>query len=482
MSTFSILCLVLLFLWGCAQQAVKAETLSESQRQDLPKESEHFVMWEKCETRFDTQSNKSRECCRGNYKCTSPKCRNSRICQLGIFRQFTWCFHDTCFGLVSSSVDPPNSDHDKDIKATKSPSPNPTTSVENETETATPSPTPMSPSPSPTESVSLRSRVLCSGERRVRQDIRDLSDEQLKVFHNGILRLNEAGKWDELTEMHHEMSDSAHGGVYFLPWHRLQLNLMESYIREYMNSSDFGLPFWDWSSMDESQDASLSTIWGGKYMGGSEIPPESPILSGPFEGFSVQFPGAHTVKRNFTSGVSGQLPVFWNWHALANLIDLPEGNWEEFNDGIEAAHALIHLYVGGDMRNTMTAPNDPLFYVHHAFVDSLMQMRLERNGAGEFSGTHDFSSGSRVANSRTKMAPFDVSVRKALDLECIEYIPYSGNPDMVGHPQMESEEEEDEKVDENYCNELSSEAESGDGLSAERCLHGASALRGNQTK
>ena len=41
---------------------------------------------------------------------------------------------------------------------------------------------------------------------------------------------------------------------------------------------------------------------------------------------------------------------------------------------IEYSHAYIHLFMGGDMKPPSTSANDPIFFLHHTFVDNIWEM------------------------------------------------------------------------------------------------------------
>ena len=42
-------------------------------------------------------------------------------------------------------------------------------------------------------------------------------------------------------------------------------------------------------------------------------------------------------------------------------------------------HNAVHLYMNGTMSSVDTSANDPIFLVHHVFVDSLYEQWLEKN-------------------------------------------------------------------------------------------------------
>jgi tyrosinase len=45
--------------------------------------------------------------------------------------------------------------------------------------------------------------------------------------------------------------------------------------------------------------------------------------------------------------------------------------YDNYRGEIENPHGQVHVNIGGDMQSTLTSPNDPVFYLHHANVDRL---------------------------------------------------------------------------------------------------------------
>ena len=41
---------------------------------------------------------------------------------------------------------------------------------------------------------------------------------------------------------------------------------------------------------------------------------------------------------------------------------------------LEYTHSSIHLWIGGDMKPPSTSANDPIFFLHHCFVDFVWEM------------------------------------------------------------------------------------------------------------
>lgn len=264
----------------------------------------------------------------------------------------------------------------------------------------------------------------CRGKRN-RREIRDLSAKERSEWAKALLELrsqpsgfNNLSEWDALIVTHMQFTDEAYGGAYFLPWHRLFLLRLENLIRK--KHSDFTLPYWDWSL--DASDAALSPIWHSSLVGRS-APGPAMIQDGPFYNLSANYPWEHFVARDFRSAQSGQIRPLWNNVDIDKLV-LWAKTWADFANGIETAHTYLHYYIGGDMNTLAFAPNDPLFYLHHAFVDSLWSRRqaYSRNMKA-FGGTHDFAVDELDAVDSYILEAFLLPVRAAFYTSCVHYLP-----------------------------------------------------------
>lgn len=434
------------------------------------------IFWERCELQQGSRGVEER-CCRGNYRCSEPVCHGKGLCTFGMFHGLMWCFNKSCEPVRRSDNDSNSGNrgnvwNDKKgsefepISTLDPESGGGTSSVPPPQHTyppvvATPLLTPTSVpthsmTPSPT-SAKIPANVRCRGMRK-RRDVRDLSTAELRDWQSSVLELVESGEWDALNQAHSENRDAGHGGGYFLPWHRLFILRMENAVRK--RRPNFALPYWDWRA--DAIDPAMSSVWRPDIAGGAERP-NGPIIGGAFDRLRAAYPTPHFVRRNVSSGVRGDIPPFWD---SASLERLAIAEWPAFADGIEAAHALVHVYVSGDMGSTVTAPNDPLFYLHHGLVDLLLEDRIRKTGAHDFSGTHDFAHGSENVSTDYMLSPFDVTVSYALQLSCVEYIPFS-------HRQNAASAARGKRAPSSVCASL----RDGEGLSTTRCRRGENALR-----
>ena len=136
------------------------------------------------------------------------------------------------------------------------------------------------------------------------------------------------------------------------------------------------LPYWDSSLDSELPDPSQSYMFSPELMGNGN----GPITTGPFAGWrrppDPSSPNSRQppVLRNV--GVDGQLYSRQSVEMILSRNDHSEiiaPNTDPDYD-IEVQHGGVHLFIGGDMESLVTSPNDPIFFMHHAFVDYIWEL------------------------------------------------------------------------------------------------------------
>lgn len=143
----------------------------------------------------------------------------------------------------------------------------------------------------------------------------------------------------------HTMLDMGMIGRNFLAWHRQYLVQLERRLQ--LVDASVGVPYWDWTR-DRS-------------------------IPGPLRA-SVRLRRWGITRGRFDASV---LPTTRNITALrANT------TFRAFQAELEALHGLVHNAVGGTM-STAASPADPLFWLHHSFVDRLWaRWQTSPRGAG----------------------------------------------------------------------------------------------------
>ncbi len=212
---------------------------------------------------------------------------------------------------------------------------------------------------------------------RCRKNQALLTAAEKSRFVNAVLALKANGVYNTFVQNHINAMTSAHRGSAFLPWHREFLNRFELELRKI--DAQVTLPYWDWT-VDNS---GASSIWNADFMGGNGRPADGVVTTGPFAFSTGNWPLAFDgprLRRQF--GVSiGSLPtpadvanamaesVYdvapWNASASSGFRNRLEG----WINGPQL-HNRAHVWVGGSML-PMSSPNDPVFFLHHCFIDKL---------------------------------------------------------------------------------------------------------------
>jgi tyrosinase len=214
---------------------------------------------------------------------------------------------------------------------------------------------------------------------RKRQEWRQLSNEQKKAYlaaqvcvlksPQKLDRLPGAKtRWDELASLHQIHALQIHTTGNFLPYHRYFLHVHESLLRECGYNGT--LPYWD-----ETKDAGnflnspiLDPVLG---FGGSSSGTNNCLTDGPFVNMTVNIgPGFTTqprcVNRKVTDFLSAQCGQEYVDAALNHTTYLAA------LDGIYSGpHLTGHIALAMMNGDSITSPGDPLFMMHHGFVDKM---------------------------------------------------------------------------------------------------------------
>lgn len=194
-----------------------------------------------------------------------------------------------------------------------------------------------------------------------------------------VLAIKASGVYDQFVSDHVNFMAGAHRGPAFLPWHRQYLLDFEAALRKV--DSGVSLPYWDWS-VDSSP---VSSIWNADFMGGNGRPSDGKVMTGPFAFDSgnwnlldAAFPPF--LRRRFGVGVP-TLPTPTDVSTALGVTPYDVAPWNRFSAGAfrntlegwiagPQLHNRVHVWVGGSME-PMSSPNDPVFFLHHCFVDKL---------------------------------------------------------------------------------------------------------------
>ncbi|MER5726786.1 tyrosinase family protein [Streptomyces sp. NPDC002138] len=220
----------------------------------------------------------------------------------------------------------------------------------------------------------------------VRKNQAKLTPEEKRAFTNALLELKRTGVYDRFVSAHNSflMADSdfgnrvAHRGPSFLPWHRRFLLDFEAELQKV--NPKVSLPYWDWTA-DRAPDSSL---WAADFLGGTRRARDGQVLDGPFAYPAGKWPitagvdARQYLRRGLGAG-GVQLPTKAEVNAVLAMAEYDAAPWNSaangFRNHLEGwrganIHNRVHVWVGGHMASA-ASPNDPVFWMHHAFVDML---------------------------------------------------------------------------------------------------------------
>ncbi len=302
----------------------------------------------------------------------------------------------------------------------------------------------------------------------VRVEVRSLSADQRKAFTDALLAVKKQGRYDEYVHWHHavmvptvdptepanpDYRNGAHRGPAFLPWHREFLMQVEADLQK-VNSA-ITIPFWNWSIDSKLDDPHTSPIWTNDFMGGNGVEADGwRVGNGPFAYAAGNWPipvlhGGPALLRRFGFDVP-RLPSPEDV-ALAmaeSFYDTPPYNSSPFTLGFRnrmegwitqrgdgrvkfpgsQLHNRVHLWVGGSM-TPMTSPNDPIFFLHHCFIDKLWadwqkQQDKDWKESG-YPGTapryNPVSGGPQGHNVPDVLKPWTHTIADVLDISTLSY-------------------------------------------------------------
>ncbi|OEJ62294.1 tyrosinase [Streptomyces agglomeratus] len=220
----------------------------------------------------------------------------------------------------------------------------------------------------------------------VRKNQAHLTPAEKRNFVDALLELKRSGRYDTFVTTHNAfiMSDTdngdrvGHRSPSFLPWHRRFLIQFEQALQAV--NPEVALPYWDWT-VDRSP---TSSLWAADFLGGTGRSRDGQVSDGAFAvtagkwPVSVRVDGRGFLRRALGSG-GQQLPTRAEVDAVLAMPTYDTAPWNSASDGFRNhlegwrgvnLHNRVHVWVGGQM-GTGVSPNDPVFWMHHAFIDRL---------------------------------------------------------------------------------------------------------------
>jgi tyrosinase len=234
-----------------------------------------------------------------------------------------------------------------------------------------------------------------------RKDVSTLTRTEKRRFVKALLEVKRRGEYDQFVRTHIEYYTAdgedglrtAHMAPSFLPWHRQFLLELEKALRRV--DASVSVPYWDWTR----DRTTTSAPWTADLLGGTGRRSDRQVMTGPF----AYAEGNWTLKEGVTDeefltrdlGRARdpiKLPTRseLEWALKDPVYDVPpwdstsgkgfRNKLEGWGSGRGSAswhnHNRVHRWVGGAMVGGASV-NDPVFWLHHAFID-LVWTRWQR--------------------------------------------------------------------------------------------------------
>ncbi|MFD9500153.1 tyrosinase family protein [Streptomyces sp. NPDC060035] len=275
-----------------------------------------------------------------------------------------------------------------------------------------------------------------------RKNQHDLTRTEKKRLVGAVLELKRSGRYDEFVTLHQKyyVTDAqsgprpAHMSPSFFPWHRKYLLEFENALQAV--DPGVSIPYWDWTR-DSTPAASL---WAEDFLGGNGRSGDRQVMTGPFaygEGnwrISAGVTNDPFLRRNFgrpsapvtlpsKADVDRALsdPVYdtapWNSVSTTGFRNRIEG-WGISGIRGVANHNQVHRWIGGSMAGA-ASPNDPVFWLHHAYMDLLWARWQETHPRSRYLPARSLPADDPQSNLvfalDEPMPPWDVAPAKLLD-------------------------------------------------------------------
>ena len=185
--------------------------------------------------------------------------------------------------------------------------------------------------------------------------MKSLNRREKRRLVNALNRLVRDGRYVKMANVHGAGAPRAmcpnmpygfccpHNSIQFLPWHRLYMAQIEEELGE-------PLPYWDWT-----EDPEIPDLWER-----TRAPSwrwwQTNRRCGRGSPFLIR-------RQNFRIPIKEELKKKTKF-ALGTA-----RTFEEFNELISLPHNRVHNEAGCDIQSPTTAAYDPIFYLHHAYVD-----------------------------------------------------------------------------------------------------------------
>ncbi len=235
----------------------------------------------------------------------------------------------------------------------------------------------------------------------IRKNASQLTQQEIETFVSALKELKRRGRYDLYVLQHaRAVMSNIHRCAAFLPWHRQLLLELEQELQEISGDPNLAIPYWHWGENAALTNPEDYRMWADDFLGpGGRSFDGHVVMSGPFragEWDTVDMngnPGGPLIRSLGDSPIAESLPTHEEIEAMLRVTPFDAAPYDRNvtsgfrnllegwygGDGEPMFHNRGHVWVGGSMV-PMTSPNDPVFFLHHCFVDKLWWDWQQRHG------------------------------------------------------------------------------------------------------
>ncbi|KZM21182.1 metal ion binding [Ascochyta rabiei] len=222
-------------------------------------------------------------------------------------------------------------------------------------------------------------------------------------------------RYDDLVGLHQILTPNVHGNAKFLLWHRYYTWTFESLLRDECGLT--GPLLW----FDETRYAGnypASSIFSAQWFGSIDVGGGC-VTNGQFANLALVYgPGSgnqpHCLSRNNDNSktINTGNPIVDACNSRSDYADMAactEGG----------AHAWGHNGIGAVMSDVYASPSDPVFFLHHGFIDRNFRIWQNNGGNARVSSIDGTDAGGHALTLNTKINVYDfrpdVTIGQVLD-------------------------------------------------------------------
>ncbi|KAI6347939.1 hypothetical protein MCOR25_010865 [Pyricularia grisea] len=175
--------------------------------------------------------------------------------------------------------------------------------------------------------------------------------------------------FDELQAIHQLQAWATHSVAAFLPFHRVMMHVHEFALREDCGYTGYQ-PYW-YEQLDAGKFISSVVLDPVTGFGGNGAGTNGCIVDGPFANYTNSLgPGYDVTDHCINRAINETASTFSSQQNVDEC--LSKTTWKEAWACIESVpHTGGHGGVGGEMSNGVSSPGDPVFYLHHTWLDKV---------------------------------------------------------------------------------------------------------------